>query len=559
MRALPAKPEKTLADTLAIAVSPVLLIILLGSLMLFLVEVGYRGPHAAQVRWTLTWFILATVLVSRISIERGSSYGSFYGLMLGIATAFRLTQFLGVHVGALVLLGILWWCASKLTWDCTVIDDDTDASGEGLLQRAQLDRAERRYEPNSESTSTIEPTVPIHHVAPAHGRSAKQQPHAPGLWVVYFSLAALPLFGLGQLALPADAESARFRAFLFLWTYLAAALGLLLITSFLGLRRYLRQRRLVMPGEVVKSWMIVGSTLTLIVLFGSLWLPRPEGADTLANLLAQIRPATQQTSPHERWSGDTGEDRHWTDSADPESEPTDDDEPPRDPSRESGERGRAPAQDVQRQEQRDGSGEDSPSDSQSTPSSESQSPELVAPQTDLVSWLRWIMFAIGVVVMLILLIRFGRLWLKALRRARPKRAKPPAPAVQRERPVRSFASYVNPFRTGRALSMTGEELTVYTFDALQAWARERRCGRRQDQTPVEFGQTLAGHVPDLSDEVLGTVRLYVRVAYGKDAVMQLSTDVLERLWIGFSRFDEPGRNETDTVGRNPPGIQNARR
>jgi hypothetical protein len=535
MRAIPSRPEKTLADTLAIAVGPVLLIILLGSLMLFLVEVGYRGPHGAQVRWTLTWFILATVLVSRISIERGSSYGSLYGLVLGVATAFRLTQFLGVHLGALLLLGILWWCASKLTWDCTVIDDDTDASGEGLLQRAGLDRAERRAAPESEAASATEPTVPVHPASPANGRSANQRPHAPGLWVVYFSLGALPLFGLGQLALAADADTARFRAFLFLWIYLASGLGLLLITSFLGLRRYLRQRRLVMPGEVVKSWLIVGSTLTLVVLLGTLWLPRPEGADTLANLLAKIRSTPQQSTPHAWSSEELGEDRRFHQGADVESEATDYDEQPGDPSHAKGDRGWASAQAPQREDQRDtGRGETHP-DSQPTPSGKTPSRQLGAPQFDLVTWLRWIMLAIGIVVLLVLLIRFGRQWLKALGQSRPKRAKLPAPAVRREQRIRSFASYANPFLTGRAQSMTEEELTVYTFEALQAWARERGCGRSREQTPVEFGQALAGQVPDLTNELLGTVRLYVRVAYGTDAATAGSIGVLERLWSGLSR------------------------
>ena len=37
------------------------------------------------------------------------------------------------------LMGLTWWCANKLTWDCTLVDDDQDASGEGLLQIAGLD------------------------------------------------------------------------------------------------------------------------------------------------------------------------------------------------------------------------------------------------------------------------------------------------------------------------------------------------------------------------------------------------------------------------------------
>jgi phosphatidylglycerophosphate synthase len=548
MRAPSPRPEKTLADTLAMAVGPVLLIVLLGSLMLFLVEVGYRGPHAPQVRWTLTWFILATVLVSRISIERGSSYGSLYGLALGLATAFRLTQFLGVHLGALLLLGILWWCASKLTWDCTVIDEDTDASGEGLLQLAGLDRSQ----PDSRSEPELEPgpagapppTVGVPD-GPAKGRSATQPPHAPGLWVVYFSLGALPLFGLGQLALPAEAEAARFRAFLFLWTYLAAALGLLLITSFLGLRRYLRQRHLVMPPLVVRSWMVVGSALTLIVLFGSLWLPRPEGADTLANLLTRIRPSPSQTAPHAWSSGDAaerggqpGEERPEFDS-DPtrgERKPTDSMDQSRKPDTDSA----RPAEDPTPPGR--SPGEEPVGESPPTRSGQTPSREVAAPQVEWISWLRWFMLAIGIVALLVLLVQFGPRWIQALRESRTRRAATRArPPAERERRVRSFASYVNPFLTGRVHEMSERELTAYTFDALQAWARERGWGRPPEQTPVEFGHALARHIPDRSWEVLGTVRLYVRIAYGAGAATPGSVEVLERLWNGLLAVPDMAR------------------
>ena len=131
-------PAKSLADYLAIGVGPVLIMLLVGSLVFFLVQVGYRGAFSPHVHWTLFWFTVASVLVSRISIENGSAYGSLYGLALGAATAFHMIQFLGAPFGALLLLGLIWWCTSKLTWDCTVIDEDEDASGAGLLQHAGM-------------------------------------------------------------------------------------------------------------------------------------------------------------------------------------------------------------------------------------------------------------------------------------------------------------------------------------------------------------------------------------------------------------------------------------
>src|SRR6185295_13345175 len=74
-----------------------------------------------------------------------------------------------------------------------------------------------------------------------------RRPHAPGVWVVYFSLAALPLFGIGGWFVPSADGPRRALVFGLLVIYVACGMGLLLATSFLGLRRYLRQRKLEMP------------------------------------------------------------------------------------------------------------------------------------------------------------------------------------------------------------------------------------------------------------------------------------------------------------------------
>src|SRR5690606_12618467 len=70
----------------------------------------------------------------------------------------------------------------------------------------------------------------------------------PGMWVVYFSFAALPVFGFGQWLIPEANADLRSSSFRLLYVYLGSALGLLLTTSFLGLRRYLRQRNVEMPA-----------------------------------------------------------------------------------------------------------------------------------------------------------------------------------------------------------------------------------------------------------------------------------------------------------------------
>ena len=75
-----------------------------------------------------------------------------------------------------------------------------------------------------------------------------RRPHAPGVWLIYFTLASLPVFGLGQWFVPAVEEERRAWLFVYFLAYISSGMGLLLATSFLNLRRYLRQRKLKMPG-----------------------------------------------------------------------------------------------------------------------------------------------------------------------------------------------------------------------------------------------------------------------------------------------------------------------
>ena len=63
--------------------------------------------------------------------------------------------------------------------------------------------------------------------------------------------------------------------FVLLLVYVASALALLVTTSFLGLRRYLRQRRVEMPEPMAATWVTVGAALIAIVMFLAALIPRP--------------------------------------------------------------------------------------------------------------------------------------------------------------------------------------------------------------------------------------------------------------------------------------------
>src|SRR5262249_17534995 len=130
--------EKTLADYVVIAISPVLIMTLVGSLAFFLLELSYHGQFEVRLKWILFCFVSASVLVARIAIEQGKEHASLFGFALLGVVGFAAMRLVDNFLVAWVLLAISWCCTWKLTWDCTLIDDDEDASGEGLLQAAGI-------------------------------------------------------------------------------------------------------------------------------------------------------------------------------------------------------------------------------------------------------------------------------------------------------------------------------------------------------------------------------------------------------------------------------------
>jgi Domain of unknown function (DUF4129) len=261
----------TTADYVTIALSPALIMTLVGSLVFFLIEVMYEGEYQARLMYVFALFVFAAVLVARISIESGTEYASLFALPLGLATFFVLLRFVEhpspfswlINIG---LMGVVWWCAHKLTWDCTLIDDEEDSSGEGLMQRIGVDEgAENELMAEKDAASSWWRRL----LAPKKGK------HTPGLWVLYFSLAALPLFGIGQHWVPAAEIGRRRYVFTLLLIYVASALALLVTTSFLGLRRYLRQRRIEMPAPMAANWVAIGAVLIAIVMLLAALIPRP--------------------------------------------------------------------------------------------------------------------------------------------------------------------------------------------------------------------------------------------------------------------------------------------
>jgi hypothetical protein len=499
---MPNKPQKTAADLMVIALSPALIMALVGSLCFFLIEVFYRGQMAGSVRWVMFWFVVAIVLVSRIAIEKSSEYAALYGLALAGTVWYYLARTQRAYGLGVLLLAVVWFCAHKLVWDCTLIDEDEDSSGQGLLQ--------------SRPAAKAEPKLKAKRKRVASG--------SPGSWVVYFSLAALPLFGLGQALLPAHAAGSRRMGLIFVVLYMGAALGLLITTSFLGLRRYLRQRYLRMPAVVALSWLKLGGGVALVILAAALFLPRPGANQAWMALRYQIdyrlRQASQYASksnPHGQGEGRAGDDA-------------------------GGKQGESKTPGSQ-QNNKPASG------SQGTTSSPSGPPPAAAmpggQEGSIYQFLRKSLLVVAVIVAGWWLFRCRYLLLEIARSlveaivdffrklldlvpAR-KPAKPGEPVPPRPK-LRPLAEYKNPFYAGQEQMRPPAEIIIYTYDAMQAWAREQGLEPHPEQTAREFCQEMAARWPEQAGAFRHLSFLYAHAAYGLHLPAHCDLEPLKELW-----------------------------
>ncbi|HEY3856034.1 MAG TPA: DUF4129 domain-containing protein [Verrucomicrobiae bacterium] len=498
------KPQQTAADLMVIALSPILIMGLVGSLCFFLVEVFYQGPMGGMARWILFWFVIAIVLISRIAIENTSEHAGVYGLMLAAVVWMAMLRTSTSFIFNMVLLAIVWFCANKLVWDCTLIDDDEDSSGQGLLQKA-------RSEPEVKTTSKVK-------------RKKRIVSSSPGRWVIYFSLLALPLFGIGQMLLPPDASGSRRWGIAFLVVYMTSALGLLVTTSFLGLRRYLRQRFLKMPVSIALAWVKFGGGIALLIIVGALFVPRPGGNAFWSAVRKQTDYRLHQASeyasgrnPHGEGEGAAGDES----------------------GAETGEK-RTPSDTGPHEKSQSGTpmpGGGAPAPSRGpVPQNPTGGLEhllrtgLICAALALVSW--WIFRARHVLWEMVCAgwVAVRDFFRRLLDLMPARKAVRPAELEAPRRPVRPLAEFKNPFFAEKGSARPPEEIILYTYEALQAWTREQGTEPRPEQTAREFCEETGGRLPELISPLRQLAFLYAHAAYGEHLPREYDLEPLKEIW-----------------------------
>ncbi len=592
------RSDKTPVDYVLLILSPALIMTLVGSLVFFLIEVLYAGEFKERLHWAFLCYVFGAVLVARISMTADiAARAPIYGIILAVLAWFALQAY--VHLDKDnpaapysflingVLIGIVWWSTHRLTWDCCSVEQEGDDSGEGLLEAAGLEPKSVRVEDRkaqAEEGVKDPPGVFGWWARYRRYRDKRQKNRPLGVWVVYFSLAALPVFGLGQALLDVDDAKRRTNVFWFMAIYVASGLSLLLTTCFLSLRRYLRQRGVDMPVKMTTTWLATGAAIILVLLIVGALLPRPSAEYSLldlnparsekreANRFSPLKDKAgkgegqQGGSNTENKDGAAGKDSGNQDGknsgkAQDKSESGGDKgskDKGGDQASKDGKDGKSGKDDKGSKDSKDKSGDEKDSDDKSS-DSKKDTPEpannpvssLSAALGSFATVLKWVVFAIVALIVLFMVFRHGlsflanftqwaRDLLASLRRfweslfgSAEKAAKGRnAPEEESEliQEAVPFAAFRNPFGDGTATQRPPQELLRYTFAALEAWARDRDGARLPHETALEFATRLAAETPALADDLRRFIGLYIRAEYARGALPGNLMDVVRQFW-----------------------------
>jgi hypothetical protein len=581
------KQRPTVADWIVTAISPALIVGLVGSLVFFLVEILYAGKYESRLLWSLFFFVMGIVLVARISIQIDSGRAAAYGLGLAGVSWIALMAFVDYPGDSrmaafapfinLFLMAVIWWCAHKLTWDCTHIDEKRKASGQGILSAAGLEnrpdtqgQARDHDIRRKELAPEPDPNLSLLERWKRYREWRKNKPHTPGTSVVWFSLAALPIFGLGQSLIPAGDSGRRSFTFWLAAVYVSCGMGLLLTTSFLGLRRYLRQRKLQMPQAMTGAWLGIGAALVLGFVLVAALLPRPYSetpvwamkragsADRDASENAQRSDSAGKGQGNAGDQTQAGDGKNTGAKGDPGgkgadgkaktgSGKKDGDGSDGSKKNESGREG-DPKGDDQRENQGQ-STNDRDANSKDGSNSDRRFPDTKLGNVleKITTFLKWVIFIVIALVVLAFIFRgvlrhlgqfmpWARNLLDSLHAwwasfwGKKEEVVTDVELVPTKPRPRPFTSYSNPFANGTGEGRAIDELIEYSFNALESWACDRNHPRRPDETPLEFASRLSNTFPSLQGQAQKLAVLVVRLAYANGTMPKDARETLEFFW-----------------------------
>ena len=523
-------------DFLLASIAPIFIIGMIGSLVYFVITVSYDGPFRQRLMWILGLYTLASVFVARIAIEQSRTLAFGYMLALALATLFVAPQFFvvqGLAAAAsffilIVLLAMVAYLADRITFDCTMIDERTLSSGVGILQSLGLVHSERN-----------EQELPKNAVA-------KTRKHNPGVWVLYFALVAIPLFGIGQFGIQSPSD--RKLAFGYLMTYLFCSLCLMTLISLLSLRKYLRERGVPMEAPFAIRWLGIGF-LSALVVTGLLWLvPFPTGTMLSMQLPFRITSRLDLKASDWGWGNEgvndaqaQGQQAQGQQGQGQQGQGQQGQGQQGQGQQGQGQQGQGQQGQGQQGQGQQGQGQQAAPE----PANQELAPESsISLEWNLESLLQWIaMLLLGLVALFYGVKHRAELyaswvrfcdWLRSFGGRKTPRTDPLVQS-ETESPREAFppfGTFSDPFKAGTGMS--NEQKVRYLYQALLSWGYEHKVVRRSEETPDEFVHRLGNRYADQREPLRLLGSLYSRIAYARSKVGHSDLESLAGLWSWLS-------------------------
>jgi hypothetical protein len=588
------KLRPTSFDYALAALSPVLIILMIGSLVYFLLTTLYQGDFQARLMWILGLFTMASVLITRIAIEQSRTQSFTYLGLLSAATLlvaprfFVLEGFLSplsipILIGFLALIVFL---ADRITMDCTSVDDAHDSHGYGLLQSLGIFKRSDDPEP------TTPPQRPTQAPDTPEISNKESRSHNPGVWILYFALLALPVFGLGQFFLPSG--QAQRVALACLVIYLGSALALLVMISLLALRQYVRQRDVEMQTAMSWNWLAtgIGSVLGLVLLMAILPLPMLGASNW--ELPFKLSSRTDQTPSQWGW-GNEGVKQQQPQQQQPQQQQPQQQQPQQQQPQQQQPQQQQPQQQQpqqqqpqqqqpqqqqpqQQQPQQQQPQQQQQQPQQQQPQQQQQQPQQQQPQQQQpqqqqpqqqqpqqqqpqqqqpqqqqpqqqqpqqqqpntwsppkIDWnlgatMRWLLIAILALVALVFGVKYLRQWLAWFHRDGSEAFEP----TEQDSSVPIQAS--RPIRFSeledpfKLHRNEPDEIIRSLFHAVSVWGKEHRVARAEDETPDEYSRRLGRKYSEISESLTHLGLMVSRLAYAKKSVKPSDANSLQPLW-----------------------------
>jgi hypothetical protein len=94
----------------------------------------------------------------------------------------------------------------------------------------------------------------------------------------------------------------------------------------------------------------------------------------------------------------------------------------------------------------------------------------------------------------------------------------------------SFAEYKNPFFAAEDYAWPPEQIIIYSYEAVQVWAKEQGAAAHPEETAREFCGQLGEHYPELNSHLSQLARLYAHAAYGTKLPPASDFEPIQELW-----------------------------